>query len=619
MTTTFLEDPFDRRLVRGAHGLLATFNVAGVIDAADVHVAQRVTVLAGETDETVALALALTVRAVRGGSVCLDLATVAEEVAPLDPDAADPAASDPAASDSALSDWPRDTDLPWPEPDAWLAAVRASPLLGSPPVLHLEHERLVYLDRYWREETQVCEDLLSRPAATALDPQARKTLDAGLQRLFAGRSYEEQRAAADLALRQRTTVLTGGPGTGKTTTVAALLALFAEQAEAAGHGRLRVALAAPTGKASARLQQAVRHEVTRLDHQDQARLGPLDLHAVTLHRLLGSLRDSSVRFRHHRDNRLSHDVIVVDETSMVSLTMMARLLEAVRPETRLILVGDPDQLASVEAGAVLADLVEGLRDRPDIAIAELRTSHRYGESIGRLARAVRDGDGDAAVDLLRAGGDHVELAEEADSAPRLRALLLPQALRLREASLGGDALRALSVLEGQRLLCAHRAGPHGVHHWNRQVERWLSEETGEGLWSSWYAGRPLLVTANDYGLGVYNGDTGVTVRRPDGALRAAVAGTAGHLDLATSRLGQVETMHAMTIHKSQGSQADEVVVLLPPPESRLLTRELFYTALTRAQRRVVVVGSADDVRAAVSRRARRATGLRQRLADWTVG
>ena len=176
---------------------------------------------------------------------------------------------------------------------------------------------------------------------------------------------------------------------------------------------------------------------------------------------------------------------------------------------------------------------------------------------------------------------------------------------------------ALALLDRQRLLCAHREGPYGVRHWNSQVERWLGEETGEPIWSTWYAGRPLLVTANDYGLGIYNGDIGVVVRPPAGsagrALRAAIDSSSGRLDLATSRLAQVETMHAMTIHKSQGSQADEVVVILPPPESRLLTRELFYTAITRAQERVVVVGSPGDVRAAIERRAVRATGLRQRL------
>ena len=218
---------------------------------------------------------------------------------------------------------------------------------------------------------------------------------------------EEQRAAAKVALSQGLTVLTGGPGTGKTTTVARLLALFAEQAELGGNTQLRMALAAPTGKAAARLQEAVQAEIDKLDPVDQQRVS--GLRATTLHRLLGSRPDTSSRFRHHRGNRLPHDVIVVDETSMVSLTMMARLLEAVRPHTRLLLVGDPDQLASVEAGAVLADLVDGLGARGEVqVVAALKTSHRFGESIGELASSIRAGDGDRVIEILRAGGDHIE-------------------------------------------------------------------------------------------------------------------------------------------------------------------------------------------------------------------
>ena len=586
MSLLEIEDPRDHRLALRAGGLLREFNEAGVVEAADVHVARRVSELAGESDETVALAVALAVRAVRGGSVCVDLTSVAE--------------------DSGLP------DLPWPGTDTWLAALAASPLTGTPTVLRLIDDRLLYLDRYWREEEQVCADLLGRPAPAPLTADEESALEVALDRVFAAAGYDEQRAAARIALAQGTTVLTGGPGTGKTTTVAALLALLAEQAERSGGATPRIALAAPTGKAAARLQQAVEDEVARLPESDRARLGTLT--AVTLHRLLGPRPDTAARFRHHRENRLPHDVVVVDETSMVSLTMMARLLEAVRPEARLLLVGDPDQLASVEAGAVLADLVEGLGARDDGRIAALRTSHRFGESIRRLAEAVRAGDADGAVALLEAGGEHVAFVSDPDPEPQLRSLLAPRALDLVRAAERGDVEATLAILDRQRLLCAHREGPHGVRHWNRQVERWITEETGEPIWSTWYAGRPLLVTANDYGLGVHNGDTGVVVRRGDGVLRAHVAGSTRRLDLATSRLGQAETMHAMTIHKSQGSQADEVVVLLPPPESRLLTRELFYTAITRARERVVVVGGPDDVRAAVTRRAQRASGLRQRLA-----
>ncbi len=374
--------------------------------------------------------------------------------------------------------------------------------------------------------------------------------------------------------------------------------------------RLRIALAAPTGKAAARLQEAVQLEVGKLDAADQEALS--GMHATTLHRLLGSRPDTSARFRHNRGNRLPHDVIVVDETSMVSLTMMARLLEAVRPDARLILVGDPDQLASVEAGAVLADLVDGL---DPTKLAALKTSHRFGESIGALASAIRAGDADAAVEVLRAGGEHIEWIDTDQPAEHLRKVLVPQALRLREAAMLGDAEAALQTLDEHRLLCAHRRGPYGVRYWNRQVERWLAEETGEPIWSDWYTGRPVLVTANDYGLRLYNGDTGVTVVR-DGALRAVIAGTE-QLEFATSRLADVDTMHAMTIHKSQGSQADEVTVLLPQEDSRLLTRELFYTAVTRAKTRVRVIGSEAAVRAAVERRAVRASGLGRRLRERT--
>lgn len=559
-----------------ATGLLRAFSDAGVFEAADVHVAQRLTALTGESDERVALAVALVVRALRGGSVCVDL----------------------RATPGLLGD----AELPWPGADDWLAAVRASALVGPPPVLRFFGD-LLYFDRYWLEEEQVCTDLLALSASPV------GIESSSYERLFEA-GYEEQRAAAEIAVSQAVTVLTGGPGTGKTTTIARLLALLLEHAERAGMPPPRIALAAPTGKAAARLAEAVAAGARRLGAADRARLAGLS--GTTLHRLLGPRPDTSVRFKHNRANRLPHDVIVVDETSMVSLTMMARLAEAVRPDSRLILVGDPDQLASVEAGAVLADLVDGLSARGDVRVAALRTPHRYGTSIGALAEAIRVGDADRVVELLAAGGEHVEWVDAQRPADRLREVLVAHALRLRSAALLGAADEALATLDEHRLLCAHRDGPYGATHWNTLVQKWIAEATGQPAWSQWYAGRPLLVTANDYGLRLYNGDTGVAVAGAEG-LRAVIAGASGPLDFATSRLGEVETMHAMTIHKSQGSQADEVTVLIPPEDSRLLTRELFYTAVTRAQTRVRVVGPEASVRAAIERRAMRATGLRQRL------
>lgn len=575
-------DAADWRRSTGASGLLREFNDAGAIESADVLVAARLAELAGEPDERVALAVAFVVRALRGGSVCVDLSAIAGQTgAP---------------------------QLPWPAPADWLAAVAGSVLLADPPVLHLD-AGLLYLDRYWIEERRVAADV------TALAAARRSGTRPDIDRLFPA-GYAEQRGAAELALTRALTVLTGGPGTGKTTTVARLLALLAEQAELdrrpGSPATLRIALAAPTGKAAARLLEAVQLEVDALSPADRDRLPTLT--ATTLHRLLGNRPGTSSRFRHNRDNRLPHDVIVVDETSMVSLTMMARLLEAVRPDSRLVLVGDPDQLASVEAGAVLADLVEGLSAGAESPIAELVTSHRFGASIGALAQAIKAGDADLAVSVLAAGGEHIEWIDTDQPAERLRGIVLPHALQLRRAALLGDPTAALQALDDHRLLCAHRRGPYGVQFWNRQIERWLAEETDSPLWAPWYAGRPLLVTANDYGLGLLNGDTGVTLLR-DGALRAVMSCAGGPVEFATSRLADIDTMHAMTIHKSQGSQATEVTVLLPPAESRLLTRELLYTAVTRARQKVRLIGSADQFRAAVDRRAVRATGLSRRLGE----
>ncbi|WP_372728619.1 exodeoxyribonuclease V subunit alpha [Nocardioides sp.] len=570
----------DWRLMVGATGLLADFNRAGVLESADLHVALRVSDLAGESDERVHLAVALAVRSVRHGSVAVDLTTIAQ-VAP---------------------------ELAWPHAADWARALAASPLVAEGAV-RLEHG-LLYLDRYHRLESQVCADLRTR-AAQPPPVVDEAVLEAAVTRVRAGRLSSEQEEAARRAVRQWTTVLTGGPGTGKTTTVARILALVADQFDRSGE-RVSIALSAPTGKAAARLQEAVQAELAVLEPADRARIGSLE--AMTLHRLLGWRPDNSTRFRHDRANRLKYDLVVVDESSMVELTMMARLLEAVRPQSRLVLVGDPRQLTSVGAGAVLSDVVAGYADDPASPVVSLTENFRSTEDIKRLAEALRTGDVEDVLAALRTESDEVEFVETEDAGAVLREDTVAAALAVRRAAEQGDAPAAVAALDEHRLLCAHREGPHGVRHWNRQVEWWLGEELGQEIWSEWYPGRPLLVSANDYALGVYNGETGAAIVQPDGRLRAVIAGSGGLLDFAPGRLESVETMHAMTIHKSQGSQAERVTVLLPDEGSRLLTRELFYTAVTRAKSHVRVVGTEAAVRAAVETRAQRATGLRQRLA-----
>ncbi|HEY5787150.1 MAG TPA: exodeoxyribonuclease V subunit alpha [Microlunatus sp.] len=638
MSTPTTEAPLATR----ATGLLATFNAAGVLDLADVHTAASVARITAETDETVALALALTVRALRLGSVCVDLTTVAGEVF--------------EAAEEGLEV----ADLPWPEPGAWLDRCRTSQALADGPdapdgrPLRLVAGNL-YLERYWRQEEAVRRQLVDRRSAPppAVDGER---LTAALDRLFSGEGLaagEEdlQRRAAEVCARQWVTVLAGGPGTGKTTTVAKVLAMLGDQP-----GRPpRIALAAPTGKAAARLSEALADARNRLDPEDVARVA--DLSAGTLHRLLGWLPSSRGRFRHHADNRLPYDVVVVDEMSMVSLTLMARLLEAVRPDARLVLVGDPDQLSSVEAGAVLADITGALAEpatdtvtadtvtadtvtadtvtadtltadtltadtlTADTAspVVRLQRTWRYGGSIEDLARAVRDENPDAAIEVLRRGAEDVVFVET-DLSPARPAGIEPLATAvagagaaLRTAAAAGDVVAALTALDRHRLLCAHRHGPFGVSRWSTEAERWLAEAVpGYGEDGEWYLGRPLLVTVNDYDLNLFNGDTGVVVAA-GGGVRAAFSRGDSPVLISPVRLETVQTTHAMTVHRAQGSQFDIVSFVLPPPESPLLTRELLYTAVTRASRRVQVFGSEEAVRRAVRRPANRASGLRGRL------
>ncbi|MFC8598487.1 exodeoxyribonuclease V subunit alpha [Isoptericola sp. NPDC057191] len=649
--TAALPTDGDVRLAAAAPDLLREFNAAGLVSATDVHVASRLGRLTGEDDATVLLAVALAVRALRGGSVCVrlddpdELATLA---LPEDADRGDLAAGAAGTAGAAGASGVGGTaPPPWPEHTAWVRAIEASPAVtvgaGDPvdrPARWVGGR--LYLDRYWRDELTVRRLVDARLQAPPLAAPGADRLDATLARLFPTAGDVRQRLAAAHAVGRRLTVLTGGPGTGKTTTVARLLAVLQDVAVDSPTGQgLRVALAAPTGKAAARLQEAVRDVVGALDPEDRARTGRPD--ATTVHRLLGYR--SATRFRHHAGHHLPHDVVVVDETSMVPLSLMARLLEALRPDARLVLVGDPDQLASVEAGAVLGDLVA----RPPVAdpvpagpgggdldpedhdglangVVRLVTVHRQGSdsAILPLAAAIRDGDADAVLDVLRAGKGGVELVEadterlDEHAVTGLREDAVDAGRRLVAAAQAGDAAGALDALSAHRVMVAHRRGPVGVARWAAQVEAWVEEATAgttavpAAPGTPWVVGRPLLVTSNDADVGLYNGDTGVLVADGEGVV-AAFGDPRDPLRVRTHRLPPVETVHAMTVHRAQGSQFRRVTLVLPPPTSPLLTRELLYTAVTRAQEFVRVVGTADAVRAAVAQPVRRASGLRDPL------
>ncbi len=610
MTLLAEPDPFDVRRARHAPGLLRAFNDAGVLSAGDVHVALRLAALGGEDDDEVLLAAALAVRGPRLGHVHVDLATIASTAA---------VERDEPVDLSALA---------WPPVPAWLAGVAASALVtvgddGEPDNRPL---RLVgswlYLDRYWREERQVAADLLAFGDREPRDVRA-DVLHAGLQRMFAGQTGGRQYRAAESAVRRGLTVVAGGPGTGKTTIVARIVALLAEQAAAAGSPMPLIALAAPTGKAAARLEEAVHHEAADLDVDDAIRKQLLALHASTLHRLLGWRPDSHSRFRHHRGQRLPHDVVIVDETSMVSLSLMARLVESVRPDARLILVGDPGQLASIEAGAVLGDVVGPAGGTATVAdgVVVLDRVHRFGGGIARLAEAIRRGDADEVLDVLARAPDGVQwiaadIGDDAasDALRPVRDRAVDAARRVTEAAGAGRAADAIDALGAFRLLCAHRRGQQGVDTWTRRIEDWLAGDPGAlHADDRWYVGRPVLVTANDHELRLYNGDTGVLVQAGEDRVSVAFERRGEILHFSPSRLSAIDTAYAMTIHKSQGSQFQTAAVLLPDPASRILTRELLYTAATRARELLILVGTEEAIRAAVGRPVARASGLRLRL------
>ncbi len=556
-------DPFDARRAVRAAGLLRPFNDAGLLSAADVHVATRLGALAGEEDEAVKLAVALAVRGPRLGHVFVDLATIRD-------------------SATVESDEPVDlSELPWPDPAAWLEAVRASPLVelgdeeaaaGEPAPLRLLGTRL-YLDRYWRDERSVAADL------------------------------------NELTANHRLEVIAGGPGTGKTTLVARTVAALIEDAVSQGARPPLIALAAPTGKAAVRLQEAV--------HEASSQLSGLS--ASTLHRLLGWRPGSHSRFAHHRGNHLPHDVVIVDETSMVSLSLMARLVEAVRADARLILVGDPGQLTSIEAGVVLADIVAGSGSDIGAGIVVLDRVHRFGGSIARVAEAIRQGDADGTIAALHDAPGEVTWLEVDDGRsggelPLVRERAVAAGAAVLAAAREGAAREALDALGAFRLLCAHRRGPYGVSDWTSRVQGWLASEIADlDLEQRDYVGRPLLITDNDYELGLYNGDTGVIVQDADGHASAAFERGRELLHFSPLRLAAVDTVYAMTIHKSQGSQFDTAVVLLPEAGSRILTRELLYTAVTRARRELILLGTETAVRSAVERPVARASGLAARL------
>ena len=634
--------------------------------------------LAPEGDPLVLLAAALTSHQLGHGHVCLDLFETLKE-----PDFALSLPPEGEVQSTAML-LPSQL-LEALDGDAWCRALQTSSLVAEahdtceeaaqrPLVLC---ERRLYLRRYWNYERRIDSALRQRLAAReAVPADLRERLQALFGAAEPGALVDWQKLACALATRAAFSIVTGGPGTGKTTTVVRLLALLQAPATEAGRA-LRIRLAAPTGKAAARLTESISQQVRSLQVEAAVR-ERIPTEVTTVHRLLGS-RPGTRHFRHHAGNRLPLDVLVVDEASMIDLEMMANLLDALPANARLVLLGDKDQLASVEAGAVLGDLCrdaeqgwyspqtrewleavsgESLSDsglqedhqgRHPLAqqVVMLRHSRRFGEGsgIGQLARLVNRQQAEEARALLDLG-EHADLFSQplkgghdgrferlvldgrgkGSEGYRHYLSVLHEQRPAPDSALDGPqwgawARAVLDAFDGFQLLCAVRKGPWGVEGLNQRITAALSAQRlieGEHLW---YEGRPVLMTRNDYGLGLMNGDIGIALKLPERegpeagkqVLRVAFArndGQGGVRFVLPSRLNDVETVYAMTVHKSQGSEFAHTALVLPEAMNPVLTKELIYTGITRAKHWFSLVEPRSGVfEEAVRRKVKRLSGL----------
>jgi exodeoxyribonuclease V alpha subunit len=618
---------------------LTAFLSQAIFSPLDVHFAGLLTRLNGEDLPELTLAAALVSRSTRQGHICINLRDLGE--APPEEDI---------------------EGLPRPDVSHWCEKLLASSVVGRPreyKPLVLDQESRLYLYRYWEYQQKLATSLTARmdsPPATVPGDALREQLE----RLFPPHQTggpDWQKAAAFAAIRKTFCVISGGPGTGKTTTVARILALLLEQASS---DQLRIALAAPTGKAAARLQEALRKAKEHLACPDRIRQAIPET-ASTIHRLLGAIRGSPY-FRHHARNFLPVDVVVIDEASMVDLALMSKLFQAIPPSARVILLGDRDQLSSVEAGAVLGDIcdtgerafysndfAEALADvgfgkidseslstdpakKPKDCIIQLRRSYRFGEEsgIGLLSQATRNGDADAAIDIFRSGTYNDLSWKELTPAGLFGKAIANEIVegftdyfhsveRLRRYPDGDPATRLREIfhlMEGFRILCAVREGFCGVSALNALVENIFQEQGVLRKESKWYWGRPVLIGCNDYNLRLFNGDLGIFL--PDifsgTDSRVFFPGQEGMFRaFHPLRLPEHETVYAMTVHKSQGSEFNNVLFILPERDSPVLTRELVYTAVTRARQKVSLWSSESTLRASLSRTTRRMSGLSDAL------
>lgn len=592
----------------------------------DVHFGRFMQGLARTGIPELGLAAALLTRDTREGHICLDLNRAGGSLPACPPEDKAP--------------------FPLPAPHVWADKLLKSGVVGRPgevKPLILDPRLRLYLFRYWKYQHHLVRAIHQRIVSER--PLDIPLLNQGLDRLFPAQGPDEQKAAARTALTKRFSVISGGPGTGKTTVISKIVTLFMEQT---GPEDLRIALAAPTGKAAARMAAAIRNAKTGLECTDHIK-AHIPETASTLHRLLGTIPGSPY-FRHHENNPLSIDLLVVDEASMIDLALMSKLMQALPSHAGIILLGDKDQLASVEAGAVFADICDAALGLPDPEgsqeregnltgaaaagqmpaqedekkpatgrwLTQLTRNYRFGETsgIGILSRAVRAGDPALASRVLQEGNYADITYQEVVQPGALIHVLKRPVLEGFHDYLHRSDPDAPARFDRFRILCALREGPFGAVAVNALVEQLLARAGLIAPGTPWYTGRPVMITRNDYHLRLFNGDVGIILPDPQGGegVRAVFPGEGGALRaIHPLRLPPHETVFAMTVHKSQGSEFDQVLFVLPDRDSPVLSRELIYTAVTRARHRLDLIGNAPVFSTAISRQIERTSGLKDAL------
>ena len=617
---------------------IKSFLKKGLLSEIDIHFAKFITGFSPDNDPDIFLAAALVSHTTASGNICLNLETT---------------------SGNLLTGTHEDREpIECPRLDVWLEKLKTHPAVGRPgerfPLI-LDTKNRFYLYRYWDYENTLSKSIKKRICKNIanLDLQRLKN---SLDRLFPKTKQTGvnwQKIAAAVASLRHFSVITGGPGTGKTFTVTRILALLLEQVP---EKMLQIILAAPTGKAAARLKETLEQAKGRMNCDDAVKaMIPADV--FTIHRLLKPIKGSP-HFRHDPDNPLMADVVVVDEASMVDLALMAKLFQAVPENARLILLGDKDQLASVEAGSVLGDICDrevmhgfsvsfadhvkeltgedldqmisasgegsGLQD----SIVVLQKSYRFdvNSGIGGLSRAVNRADADMAFAILDDSDEKSLDWQQLKANEDLIETLSQQIVSGYQSYLKTrDPADALQRLRRFKILCALNIGPLGVQAINKLAEQVLSRQNLIQLdripGNPWYAGRPVLITRNNYQLGLFNGDVGITMPGAQAGEKELFVyfpeDTGGLRRFQIHQLPEHETVYAMTVHKSQGSEFDEVLFILPDKDFSILTRELIYTALTRARKKIRIWGNRSIIRNAIARKIERTSGLRDAL--WGVG